>query len=119
MSEPRQIDLAIRGMTCAACSTRLERALGRVDGVGQASVNLTTERAAIRFDGSRVQVEELIRRVTAAGFKAQIVHEGTIDAESDARARERRRQQGLLLLAAIFSASELTTPERVTAPLEA
>jgi P-type Cu+ transporter len=104
MAEPCQIDLSIHGMSCASCAARLERALREVDGVSQASVNLATERAAILIDGQRVRAEELIRRVEATGFKAQIVGEGTIDVERDARARALRRQLGLLLLASLFTA---------------
>ena len=39
--------LPVRGMTCATCATRVERALGKVEGVGSAAVNLATEEAAL------------------------------------------------------------------------
>ena len=42
------IDLTIEGMTCAACVTRVEKVLGRVQGVSTAEVNLATNRASVR-----------------------------------------------------------------------
>ena len=40
----------IRGMTCASCVRRVERALGALAGVAEATVNLVTERATVRFE---------------------------------------------------------------------
>jgi copper ion binding protein len=48
-----EIDLGIEGMTCASCVRRVEKALGRVPGVADVSVNLGTERVRIAFDGPR------------------------------------------------------------------
>ena len=46
----REVTLPIRGMTCAACVGRVEKALGGVPGVREARVNLATERATVRYD---------------------------------------------------------------------
>ncbi|HSV28976.1 MAG TPA: copper ion binding protein, partial [Candidatus Omnitrophota bacterium] len=62
------ISLPVKGMTCAACSTRLEKVLGKVDGVRQASVSLASERADIRYDASRTGPERLAEAVGKAGF---------------------------------------------------
>ena len=43
-----EVELAIGGMTCASCSARIERKLNRLEGV-EASVNLATERAHVRY----------------------------------------------------------------------
>ena len=45
--------LEVTGMTCASCVRRIEKALGRVDGVAEANVNLATEQAHVVFDPSR------------------------------------------------------------------
>ena len=45
--EVREVDLAITGMTCASCSARIEKKLGKLDGV-DAVVNLATEKATVR-----------------------------------------------------------------------
>ena len=58
----------VEGMTCAACATRLERVLGGVPGVADASVNLATERADIDFTPEVVSPVEIVRAIEAAGF---------------------------------------------------
>ena len=61
------VSLAIEGMTCASCVGRVERALKAVPGVLDASVNLATERAEVRFAGPVVRAD-LIRAVESAGY---------------------------------------------------
>ena len=48
----KTLELGVTGMTCAACSARVERALKKVDGVLEANVNLATERASIRLESN-------------------------------------------------------------------
>src|SRR6059036_730518 len=62
--------LKISGMHCAACVTRVERALDAVPGVVSASVNLATERAQVRLAES-VPDERLAAAVRAAGYDAR------------------------------------------------
>jgi len=64
-----EIDLAIRGMTCASCVARVEKALVKVPGVMSATVNLATERAHVVAVGG-TGVEALQRAVEAAGYEA-------------------------------------------------
>lgn len=64
-----RIALDISGMTCAACSARVARALSRVDGVSNAEVNLTLERANIEIAGD-VTPAKLIEAVEKAGYGA-------------------------------------------------
>ena len=67
------LDLSIGGMTCASCSGRVERALGKVPGVQQATVNLATESARVQFtppEGGDAAMEALLRRaVRNAGYE--------------------------------------------------
>jgi Cu+-exporting ATPase len=63
-----QISLPVRGMTCAACSARLEKALGRVPGVESALVNLPGESAEVKFDPGKVQPADLVTAIGGAGF---------------------------------------------------
>lgn len=62
------IELPVEGMTCASCVRRVEKALEKVDGVEQASVNLATERASVVFDPERVSIEDLEQAVERAGY---------------------------------------------------
>ncbi|SMF00501.1 heavy metal translocating P-type ATPase [Desulfovibrio gilichinskyi] len=60
----------IKGMTCSACSSRLERVINNVEGVKHASVNLATESLAVDFDKKAVSTAEIIKMVENAGFEA-------------------------------------------------
>ena len=62
------IELPVTGMTCAACSRNVERALGKAEGVAEATVNLATERASISYDPAQVQPQVLIERIHNAGY---------------------------------------------------
>ena len=64
------IDLAIRGMTCASCATRIERKLNKLDGV-TATVNYATEHASVQFPES-VSPQDLVAVVEAAGYAAML-----------------------------------------------
>ena len=64
--------LPIEGMTCAACSTAVERAVRKLPGVNQANVNLTAENLHLSFDESQVSLESVVQAVDDAGYKALI-----------------------------------------------
>ena len=71
-----RIDLAIEGMTCASCVSRVEKALKTTDGVASASVNFATESAELRVDPAVTGVAELLRVVDEAGYKARPTRSG-------------------------------------------
>src|SRR5579859_314408 len=65
-----QATLALEGMTCASCAMRIEKGLKKVPGVKDASVNLATERASVTYDPARTNVEQMVQKVEAVGYKA-------------------------------------------------
>ncbi|MFD6951212.1 carbonate dehydratase [Nocardiopsis sp. TSRI0078] len=67
--EQGQVELAIGGMTCAACANRVEKRLNKLDGV-TATVNYATEKARVVFDGTPVATGDLIAQVERAGYTA-------------------------------------------------
>jgi P-type Cu+ transporter len=69
-SPEARVELALEGMTCAACATRIERKLNKLDGV-EASVNYATEQAAVTYDADRVALADLVGAVEAAGYHAR------------------------------------------------
>ncbi|MCK6405116.1 MAG: heavy metal translocating P-type ATPase [Rhodocyclaceae bacterium] len=71
---PQSVELAIGGMTCAACATRIEKVLNRIDGV-EAAVNLAAETARIRFVPGAVDPARLVQAVEKAGFTARVADE--------------------------------------------
>src|SRR4051812_21289141 len=70
LSALRHVKLDIGGMTCASCVRRVEKALGRVDGVQTAEVNLATEAATVAFDPAVVTPDSLFAAVGKAGYTA-------------------------------------------------
>ncbi|MGE5384899.1 MAG: heavy metal translocating P-type ATPase [Betaproteobacteria bacterium] len=89
----RVVEFAIGGMTCAACSTRLEKVLNRLPGV-EANVNLASERARVRLSGDKNE-SDVIAAVAKAGFSAAPADAQTHAAEKAKKAAayvfERRR----------------------------
>ncbi|HEX7000781.1 MAG TPA: heavy metal translocating P-type ATPase [Trueperaceae bacterium] len=79
-------ELSISGMTCAACVARVERALGRVEGVVEANVNLATERAGVVYLPDLVDLRALRDAVSAAGYEViEASGEDRLAAEEAAR----------------------------------
>jgi P-type Cu+ transporter len=69
---PGEITLDVKGMTCASCVRRVERSLGRVEGVSEASVNFATEQATVSYDPSKVDISALTAAVEKAGYSASV-----------------------------------------------
>ncbi|MEA3440280.1 MAG: heavy metal translocating P-type ATPase [Chloroflexota bacterium] len=68
MAEDRQRILPITGMTCANCVAAVERNLKKVDGLSNAVVNLSSERAIVEFDPSKTDLDGIIGRIQRAGY---------------------------------------------------
>ena len=62
--------LDITGMSCSACSSRIEKVVNRMQGVEQMSVNLLKNNAHVTFDESVVDEKEIIARIEKLGFGA-------------------------------------------------
>ena len=58
----------VTGMTCSACSSRVEKCVGKLDGVNTVSVNLLTNSMQIDFDESKLTEEKIADSVTQAGY---------------------------------------------------
>ena len=99
-----EVSFAVGGMTCAACVGRVEKALQGADGVVEASVNLATERARVRY-AAGTDVEALYQAVRATGYDVVEAVGGasTEDAEREARELDRQRLRRRLLWAAGLS----------------
>ena len=62
----------VTGMTCSACSARVEKAVGKLDGIRQVSVNLLTNSMKAEFDESALTENEIIDAVVRAGYGASV-----------------------------------------------
>ena len=74
------VELGIEGMTCAACSTRLEKVLNRLPGV-EAAVNLAAERARVRYLPGAADPALLIAAIQRAGFVGRVVNDRSREEE--------------------------------------
>ena len=86
-----RVDLPIEGMTCAACSNRINRGLNKLTGVTDADVNLATERAVVRFDPDAITVDDLRRTIESLGY--HVPDDESVDPE----AVEERNRRALTL----------------------
>jgi len=101
------IDLAIEGMTCAACAVRIEKSLNKLPGV-EATVNLATEKARVNISGGNTSVADLVATVIKAGYGARAIAEvNVVERAADKARRAAAYQQELKLF--IISAA-LTLP---------
>jgi len=106
-----RVTAPVRGMHCAACVGKVEKALGGVPGVESAQVNLATERATIAYDPARIDFARLREAVAAAGYELveprPAAEADATDGERAAREAEQRRAKVRFLVGAVLSAPVL------------
>jgi len=118
----KQLELGIEGMTCASCSARVERALGKMEGVSEAPVNLATERASISYDESTVDPAALVEMVREVGY-SPVVDEleigvgGMTCANCSARVERALNKMPGVIQASVNLATERATVRFVPATL--
>jgi Cu+-exporting ATPase len=83
-SNPDTVELALGGMTCAACAARIEKQLNKLPGV-EAVVNFAAERAHVRYAPGQVDVERLVATIVKTGFTADV---STTDTRGDEKAKK-------------------------------
>ncbi|MBK9715191.1 MAG: copper-translocating P-type ATPase [Kouleothrix sp.] len=106
-----QIQLPVTGMTCASCSARVEKALRKVPGVQSASVNLSSEQAAVSYDPAAVAPAQLRDAVERAGYgvitdQVELPITGMTCASCSARVEKALRKVPGVLDASVNLASE-------------
>ena len=105
--EPREhVDLALEGMTCAACAARIEKTLNRLPGV-EAAVNFGTESARVDYDRARSDVGALLAAVARAGYGARVWRD---EAAERTRESSRRDAAWRALRRELAVAAVLTAP---------
>lgn len=100
----KKVELAIEGMTCAACSSGIERILKKKAGVESISVNLTTGRGLVEYDPQKIKLTEIKGFIVNAGYGANEVEgEKTRDLEMERREKEVSTMRTKLIVAIIFA----------------
>ncbi len=99
--------IKIGGMTCAACSSRVEKALSKTEGISKASVNLATETAAVEFDPEKIQLSEIEEVVVKAGYEIirseKKADNDNIDEHQERKEKEIRTLRIKFIVSAIFA----------------
>lgn len=67
----KETNLKIEGMHCAGCSTRLEKILNNLEGVETAKVSLEEKKATIKYDETKINIENIKETIEDAGFKGE------------------------------------------------
>lgn len=103
--DTEKLQLRVAGMSCAACSARVERGLNKMQGVINASVNLAAGKASVEFVPLEVTPSDIKARIKKLGYQAEDINEeeGT-DREKEQRNKEISQQRLNFIVAAVFSA---------------
>ncbi len=96
-------ELRLKGMTCAACSARLEKVLNKLDGVLNATINFAMETAVVEYNSLQITVRDMIEAVQRAGYDAEEKKLIDEDLERHEREREVRQLRGLFTMSAVLS----------------
>jgi len=100
-----KVTLPIRGMTCASCVKKVEKALSSVKGVVQAGVNFATERASVEYIPEEVSIRDLKKVVEEAGYQVlEVREEDIVEKERLAREAELSRLKWKFIIGAILLA---------------
>lgn len=103
----QKAEFEITGMTCAACSTRVEKGLNKMDGVASANVNLALERATVEYNPSEVSIRDIIEKVEKLGYGAHQKQDG--EEPVDYREQHIKDQQRKFIASLILSLPLLWT----------
>src|SRR5215203_10553 len=100
-ADVRETNFSVTGMTCASCVGRVERALEKVPGVLEASVNLANERATVEYLAGEVEPRDLEMAIEGAGYGVVREEDSSVE---DSHEREYRKLKSDFLLAAALTA---------------
>ncbi|WP_019213845.1 heavy metal translocating P-type ATPase [Fenollaria massiliensis] len=93
----------IQGMSCAACSARLEKVLSRQDGVSRANVNLSSNRARVIYDENVISRDDILDVISRAGFTGYYQESRDIEKERELREKEIKTLKRDFLISLIFA----------------
>ena len=93
----------IEGMSCTACSAKIDKALNNEEGVFVAAVNLTTEKATVSFDNSKIRTSELVDIINSLGYTASVQEDDAVDEDRQRKQKEIRRLRVELIASIVLS----------------
>ncbi|HCL55681.1 MAG TPA: heavy metal translocating P-type ATPase [Spirochaetia bacterium] len=99
--EKQKIEVLIEGMSCAACSTRIEKEILKLEGVKDFRVNLSSKKGILEYNPLLLKKESVVRKINSIGYHAFI--ESGEDQEKKLREKERKILQILFVSGAVLS----------------
>lgn len=100
----KEVTIPIKGMTCAACSNRIDKVLNKLEGVAAASVNFATEKATVKYNPSIIRLSEIKQAITKAGYTPlEIENKAAVDEDKARKEKEIRILWTKFIVSAIFS----------------
>ena len=97
-----QVILPIGGMTCAACSQRVEKPISKLEGVIKASVNLATEKATVEYDPHQIKLSNIKACVENIGYQVLEIEKTSVDEDRLRKEKEIRTLWTKFTVAAVF-----------------
>jgi len=98
----KHVTIPIGGMTCASCTARIEKVVGKLDGVTKVSVNLATEKADVFYIPEKVRLSAIKKTITDAGYTPREIDASeTVDQDAERKAHEIRVMWTKFIVAAV------------------
>ncbi len=100
----KKLNVDIKGMHCQSCVVLVEKALNRVDGIKNATVNLTTEKASVDYDDKKLKEKDIISTINEKGFNASVITgKNSLDKETKKRRSEIKKLKRLFYFSLLFA----------------
>ena len=100
----KEITMPIQGMTCAACASRIEKVVGKLDGVASASVNFATEKLTVQYHPDKVRISQIKQSIIKAGYQPlEIESKAGVDEDKLRKEKEIKKLWTKFIVSAVFS----------------
>ncbi len=98
----KKVTMAIEGMTCSACSAAVARAVGKLDGIIDAEVNIATNKGTFEYDSDIVRLSQIKNAISNAGYKALDIERESISLEDKGKS-ETSLMKRKLIISSLFT----------------
>jgi len=99
--EKNSMDIAIKGMTCASCVSAVEKAVKKLDGVSDITVNLATEQGHVIFDPEKIRISAVKKAIKNAGYDALDLDAAALEKKEELKLKELKRKKNKVILSLI------------------
>lgn len=99
----KETNLKIEGMTCASCSSAVERVTNKMEGVEICQVNLATNKARIVYDPQKVNLDDIKSKIIKAGFTPKDIEAEKVSDKEEKEEKEHKAGKRRLICAIVFA----------------